>query len=59
LQFRVANPGNDYIFLNRYREPLTYAGGRQILYEIGKKAGYTPRHIWGGDFMRHIYIGMV
>jgi len=28
LQFRVANPANDYIFLTRYGEPLTYAGGR-------------------------------
>ena len=56
LQFRVANPGNDYIFLNRYGEPLTYAGGRQILYEIAKKAGvHFSAHMGRRFYATYLY----
>ncbi|MGC8689811.1 MAG: tyrosine-type recombinase/integrase, partial [Thermoplasmata archaeon] len=56
LKIRNARPGNDTLFLNSQGEALTYAGGRQILYEIAKRAGvHFSAHMGRRFYATYLY----
>jgi len=56
LKIRKAKPGNNFLFVNYYGDLLTYAGGRQILHEIAKRAGihFSP-HMARRFYARKFY----
>ena len=56
LKIRKAKPGNNFLFVNYYGDQLTYAGGRQILHEIAKRAGvhFSP-HMARRFYARKLY----